>query len=57
MLAGNLSEKGIPTPLTRTMFSAPMSRVDILTSKEIKQVLDTFRLMLKYNQDLDRDST
>jgi len=51
-----LNEKGIPTPLARTMLRAPMSRMDVLTSKEIKQVLDTSKLIPKYNQDLDRES-
>jgi hypothetical protein len=51
-----LNEKGIPTPLARTMLRAPMSRMDILSQKEIKQVLDNSRLIHKYNQDVDRDS-
>lgn len=51
-----LNEKGIPTPLARTMLRAPMSRMDILTPKEIKQVLNNSRLIPKYNQDVDRDS-
>ena len=51
-----LNEKGIPTPLARTMLRAPMSRMDILTPKEIKQVLDNSRLIPKYNQDVDRES-
>jgi DNA helicase HerA-like ATPase len=51
-----LNEKGIPTPLARTMLRAPMSRMDVLTKKEIKEVLDNSRLIHKYNQDVDRDS-
>ena len=51
-----LNEKGIPTPLARTMLRAPMSRMDVLTDKEIKQVLDNSRLIPKYNQELDRES-
>jgi len=51
-----LNEKGIPTPLARTMLRAPMSRMDILTEKEIKQVLDNSRLVHKYNQEVDRES-
>ncbi len=51
-----LNEKGIPTPLARTMLRAPMSRMDVLTEKEIKQVLDNSRLIPKYNQEVDRDS-
>ena len=51
-----LNEKGIPTPLARTMLRAPMSRMDILTDKELRQVIDNSRLVHKYNQDVDRDS-
>ncbi|WP_369048999.1 helicase HerA-like domain-containing protein [Tenacibaculum sp. UWU-22] len=51
-----LNEKGIPTPLARTMLRAPMSRMDILTPKEIKQVLDNSRLVPKYNENIDRES-
>ncbi len=51
-----LNEKGIPTPLARTMLRAPMSRMDVLTKKEIKQVLDNSRLIPKYNNDVDRES-
>ncbi|MCI2227959.1 DUF853 domain-containing protein [Polaribacter sp. MSW13] len=51
-----LNEKGIPTPLARTMLRAPMSRMDILTDKELKQVIDNSRLIHKYNQNLDRES-
>ena len=51
-----LNEKGIPTPLARTMLRAPMSRMDILTDKEIKQVLSNSRLVPKYNQEIDRES-
>ena len=51
-----LNEKGIPTPLARTMLRAPMSRMDILTSKELKQVIENSRLFYKYNENLDRES-
>lgn len=51
-----LSEKGIPTPLARTMLRAPMSRMDILTNKEIKEVLDNSKLIPKYNKEVDRES-
>ncbi|APG64363.1 ATPase [Tenacibaculum todarodis] len=51
-----LNEKGIPTPLARTMLRAPMSRMDVLTPKEIKQVLDNSRLIPKYNEEVDRES-
>jgi hypothetical protein len=51
-----LNEKGIPTPLARTMLRAPMSRMDILTDKELNTVIDNSRLIHKYNQELDRES-
>ena len=51
-----LNEKGIPTPLARTMLRAPMSRMDVLTNKELQQVIDNSRLYHKYNQNIDRDS-
>lgn len=51
-----LNEKGIPTPLVRTMLRAPMSRMDILTDKEIKEVLDNSKLIPKYNKKVDRES-
>ncbi|WP_299665632.1 helicase HerA-like domain-containing protein [uncultured Polaribacter sp.] len=51
-----LNEKGIPTPLARTMLRAPMSRMDILTKKELKQVVNNSRLFYKYNEALDRES-
>ncbi len=55
-LVSVLNEKGIPTPLARTMLRAPMSRMDVLTEKEIKQVLDNSRLIPKYNETVDRES-
>ena len=51
-----LNEKGIPTPLARTMLRAPMSRMDILTDKELKNVINNSRLFYKYNEILDRES-
>ncbi len=51
-----LNEKGIPTPLARTMLRAPMSRMDILTDDELADVIKNSRLIHKYNQNLDRES-
>ena len=51
-----LNEKGIPTPLARTMLRAPMSRMDVLTKKEINEVLDNSKLIPKYNKEVDRES-
>lgn len=51
-----LNEKGIPTPLACTMMRAPMSRMDILTDNELKQLIDNSKLFYKYNDVVDRDS-
>jgi DNA helicase HerA-like ATPase len=51
-----LNEKGIPTPLARTMLRAPMSRMDILTDKELTAIIDNSKLIYKYYQELDRES-
>jgi len=51
-----LNEKGRPTPLAATMMRAPMSRMDILTDKELKQLIENSRLFYKYNEDIDRES-
>ncbi|MDB2385495.1 DUF853 domain-containing protein [Polaribacter sp.] len=51
-----LNEKGIPTPLARTMLRAPMSRMDILSEKELKQLITNSKIYYKYNENLDRES-
>ncbi|MCL4138128.1 UNVERIFIED_CONTAM: hypothetical protein GTU68_006837 [Idotea baltica] len=51
-----LNEKGIPTPLARTMLRAPMSRMDILTEQELNTVVNNSKLAFKYNQNIDRES-
>lgn len=51
-----LNEKGRPTPLAATMMRAPMSRMDVLTEKELKQLIDSSHLFYKYNEDIDRES-
>ncbi|TCI85393.1 helicase HerA-like domain-containing protein [Tenacibaculum sp. M341] len=51
-----LNEKGIPTPLARTMLRAPMSRMDILSEREIQDVLNASKLVKKYNDTVDRES-
>jgi hypothetical protein len=38
------------------MMRAPMSRMDILTDNEIKEVLDNSKLIKKYNEEIDRES-
>jgi len=55
-LISALDEKGRPTPLAATMMRAPMSRMDVLSDSEIKEVLDTSKLIKKYNEEIDRES-
>jgi len=55
-LISALNEKGRPTPLAATMLRAPMSRMDILTKRELKHLLDNSRLAYKYNKEVDRES-
>ena len=55
-LISALDEKGRPTPLAATMMRAPMSRMDILTDAEIKEVLGKSKLIKKYNEEVDRES-
>jgi DNA helicase HerA-like ATPase len=55
-LVSGLNEKGIPTPLVRTMLRAPMSRMDVLTPREIKQVISSSRIYPKYSEEIDRES-
>ena len=51
-----LDEKGRPTPLAATMLRAPMSRMDILTETELKEVNRASKLSKKYNEVIDRES-
>lgn len=55
-LISALDEKGRPTPLAATMLRAPMSRMDILTDSEVKQVINASKLIPKYNGVVDRES-
>ncbi len=55
-LISALDEKGRPTPLAATMLRAPMSRMDVLTAAELKNVLKESKLIKKYNEDIDRES-
>ncbi len=55
-LVSALDEKGRPTPLAATMLRAPMSRMDVLTDGELKSVINTSRLVKKYNDVVDRES-
>ena len=55
-LVSSLSEKGIPTPLARTMLRAPMSRMDILSPEELKELIASSDIARKYNEEIDRES-
>jgi hypothetical protein len=55
-LVSALNEKGRPTPLAATMMRAPMSRMDILTDAELKDLLSESKLVRKYNETIDRES-
>ncbi len=51
-----LDEKGRPSPLAATMMRAPMSRMDVLTSAELKDLIGSSKLVSKYNKEIDRES-
>jgi hypothetical protein len=55
-LVSSLSEKGIPTPLARTMLRAPMSRMDILSPSELTTLIGNSKIAKKYNEEIDRES-
>ncbi len=55
-LVSCLNEKGIPTPLARTMLRAPMSRMDVLTNSELSTLISNSKLAKKYNEEVDRES-
>ncbi len=55
-LVSALNEKGIPTPLVRTMLRAPMSRMDILTPSELDDIIDDSKISARYNEVIDSES-
>ena len=55
-LVSALDEKGRPTPLAATMLRAPMSRMDVLTQKELDTINKNSELVTKYSEVVDRDS-
>ncbi|WP_430907004.1 helicase HerA-like domain-containing protein [Maribacter sp. 2-571] len=55
-LISALDEKGRPTPLAATLLRAPMSRMDVLTETELKNVIKSSKLVKKYNELIDRES-
>lgn len=55
-LVSALDEKGRPGPLVATMLRAPMSRMDILSESELKELNSQSALKKKYNEEIDRES-
>ena len=55
-LVSALNEKGVPTPLVKTMLRAPMSRMDVLSETELQQLIDRSKIAKKYNEVIDSDS-
>ena len=51
-----LNEKGVPTPLVHTMLRAPMSRMDVLTDAELRELVEGSRLASRYNRSVNRES-
>jgi DNA helicase HerA-like ATPase len=51
-----LNEKGVPTPLAATLLCAPRSRMDILTNDELNNKINASKLVIKYNEAIDRES-
>lgn len=51
-----LNEKGIPTPLVHCYLRAPQSRMDVLTSGEISNILSRSRIKHKYDEVINRES-
>jgi DNA helicase HerA-like ATPase len=51
-----LDEKGIPTPLAHTFMIAPKSRMDVLTTDEIDELVENSKLVEKYAEDLNKET-
>jgi DNA helicase HerA-like ATPase len=51
-----LDEKGRPTVLAATLMCAPKSRMDILTTQEIENVISKSTILTKYSETIDRES-
>ncbi|WP_068595868.1 helicase HerA-like domain-containing protein [Vaginella massiliensis] len=51
-----LDEKGIPTPLAHTYMRSPNSRMDVLSTSEIDQLVNQSVLVKKYATTVDRHS-
>ena len=55
-LVSALNEKGVPTPLVKTMLRAPMSRMDVLSDSELKELIATSKIARRYNEAIDSES-
>jgi len=55
-LVSALNEKGVPTPLVKTMLRAPMSRMDVLSDSELKELIATSKIARRYNEVIDSES-
>ncbi|MDP5078731.1 MAG: DUF853 domain-containing protein [Nonlabens sp.] len=55
-LVSALDEKGRPSPLAATMLRAPESRMDILTARELDDLIADSPLTDKYNELINRES-
>jgi hypothetical protein len=51
-----LGRKGRPTPLVHTLMRAPQSRMDILTPRELNEILSQSELRRKYSAPIDKKS-
>ena len=51
-----LDEKGRPTVLAAALMCAPKSRMDILTTQEIENVISKSTILKKYSETIDRES-
>jgi hypothetical protein len=55
-LISALDEKGRPSPLAATLLRAPESRMDILTDRELDDLISDSELTDKYNESINRES-
>lgn len=51
-----IDEKGRPAHLVHTLIRPPMSRMDVLSSEEINNLVASSQLVEKYNTEMDRES-
>ena len=51
-----LSERGTPTPLAHTLMRAPEGRMDVLTDREVQELLSRSAIAAHYNRAMNRES-